>query len=293
MGGRGAPKAVPASPAAFLVLCLPGGVGGGTPTCFEACALHAAGAAAAEAAARPAGVDGGGSGGEGLVSVSSVGFEQLDFSADVDVVVGGNGAEGVSGGNAGNSPNRVVVIGRLRRVSNLSVAGGAFGRALARERGRCVRAGIDKTRGCGYTADCWLGAKAPTLDRLFSCLVGLSWVLPWRKILVSRGRRRSFVNKTSLLIFRWPCPSPRSALEAFQSFFRLLCVLRKHLTKTCDFCVIVPPHLRPWPGQTAGSAAGGGRIHHPAVPACSIYRTYASTADGPNEAVPAAGGVDG
>ena len=143
-GGAGAaPKATaPASPSAFLVLQLPGGVGGGTPACFEACALHA-GCAAARSATTAAAADR-----TGLVSVSSAGFEQLDFSADVDVMVrgsdnkeggrrGGGGRDGGSGGGGGGSgANRAVVIGRLRRVSNLSAAGGAFARALARERGR-------------------------------------------------------------------------------------------------------------------------------------------------------------
>ena len=140
--GGGAPKAVPASPSAFLVLCLPGGVGGGTPTCFEACALHAA-SPAAPAVTRPVGADGG-----GLISVSSVGFELLDFSADVDAVVGGSGTEArrpaaaaaaAAGAGGGSVADRAVVIGKLRRVSSLSAAGGAFGRALARERGRWVR----------------------------------------------------------------------------------------------------------------------------------------------------------
>ncbi|CAM9234275.1 unnamed protein product, partial [Scytosiphon promiscuus] len=54
-GGSGASKASAASPAAFLVLQLPGGVGGGTPSCFEACALPADNAlTSTSAAATPA-----------------------------------------------------------------------------------------------------------------------------------------------------------------------------------------------------------------------------------------------
>lgn len=137
--------AASASPSAFLLLQLPGGIGGGTPTCFEACALHAGGAAARTAATATAAASADGS---GLLSVSFVGFEQLDFSADVDVVLGGmsekdkeggrrRGGGGGGDGSGKGGTNRAVVIGRLRRVSNLSAAGGAFGRALARERGRC------------------------------------------------------------------------------------------------------------------------------------------------------------
>lgn len=126
-GGDGASKATTvaaaASPVAFLVLQLPGGVGGGTPACYEACAVSAAAAPTPTAAG----------GGVGGMRVSSVGFEQLDFSADVDVSVGGGGREGGAAGGA----NRAVVIARLRRVSSLTAAGGAFGRALARARGRC------------------------------------------------------------------------------------------------------------------------------------------------------------
>ncbi|CAN0286921.1 unnamed protein product, partial [Ectocarpus fasciculatus] len=121
-----AAAAAAASPVAFLVLQLPGGVGGGTPACYEACAVSAG--------ATPTAAGGGG------LRVSSVGFEQLDFSADVDVSVGGGGREGgaaaAAGGGGASSTNRAVVIARLRRVSSLTTAGGAFGRALARARGR-------------------------------------------------------------------------------------------------------------------------------------------------------------
>ena len=123
--------AAAASPAAFLVLQLPGGVGGGTPACYEACAVHSAAAGGATPTAAREG------GGEGGMRVSSVGFEQLDFSADVDVMVGGTDGGGRGAAGAGASANRAVVIARLRRVSNLTAAGGAFGRALARARGRC------------------------------------------------------------------------------------------------------------------------------------------------------------
>ncbi|CBN79741.1 expressed unknown protein [Ectocarpus siliculosus] len=129
-GGSGASKsttaaaaAAAASPVAFLVLQLPGGVGGGTPGCYEACAVSAS-------AATPTAAGGGG------MRVASVGFEQLDFSADVDVSVGGGGREGGATGGGASSANRAVVIARLRRVSSLTAAGGAFGRALARARGR-------------------------------------------------------------------------------------------------------------------------------------------------------------
>ncbi|CAM9275034.1 unnamed protein product [Ectocarpus sp. 6 AP-2014] len=126
-GGGGPSKAIAAaaaaSPVAFLVLQLPGGVGGGTPACYEACAISAS-------AATPT------AGGGGGMHVASVGFEQLDFSADVDVSVGGGGREGGATGGGASSANRAVVIARLRRVSSLTAAGGAFGRALARARGR-------------------------------------------------------------------------------------------------------------------------------------------------------------
>lgn len=127
-GGGGASKATTAaaaaaSPAAFLVMQLPGGVGGGKPACYEACAVSAAATPTA--------------GGARGIRVSSVGFEQLDFSADVDVSVGGRGRQGGVAGGGASSANRAVVIARLRRVSALTAAGGAFGRALARTRGRC------------------------------------------------------------------------------------------------------------------------------------------------------------
>lgn len=128
--------AAAASPAAFLLLHLTGGVGGGAPTCFEGCALDPSGGCGS-AAAEPA------ADGKGGARVSPFGFELLDFSADVDVTVGGKdagiGGREDGGGGGSRNANRPVVIGRLRRVSNLSAAGGAFGRALARARGRWAR----------------------------------------------------------------------------------------------------------------------------------------------------------
>lgn len=101
----------------FLVLHVVGGVSGGAPRFFEGSATGSS--------------DGSGSGSK-TNSVASAGFEQLDFSADVDVVVaeerdtreGGakmrEGREGkvIGGSGGGRSLERVVVIGRLRRVSN-------------------------------------------------------------------------------------------------------------------------------------------------------------------------------
>lgn len=107
--------AAPASPDRFLVLQLLGGVRGGTPIVFEASTT-------------------GSDGNSGRAATVSAGFEQLDFSADVDVVVRGNfpgggasrgaeaggrgGKEEGNGGKSGGSGGRTVVIGRLRRVSN-------------------------------------------------------------------------------------------------------------------------------------------------------------------------------
>lgn len=112
----GSPPAA-ASAGAFLVLHLLGGVSGGTPSFFEGSAT---------------GPDGHGS----RAGAASAGFEQLDFSADVDVVVkeegmvveGGrkrrgremSGAGGSSSGSSGGG--RTVVIGRLRRVSDPAFA---------------------------------------------------------------------------------------------------------------------------------------------------------------------------
>lgn len=121
------------------MLQLPGGVDGGKPAFFEACALHHNGedgkAASTTAAASTAGASG-----RGGLDISNVGFEQLDFSADVDVTVGaedGGVRGGVSGGQGrpeiGGSP--AVVIGKLRRVSNVSYAR-PFGRALEEMKGR-------------------------------------------------------------------------------------------------------------------------------------------------------------
>lgn len=129
--GGGTPRAA-ASPAAFLVLHLPGGVDGGRPAFFDACALHNGKTAWAA--------------GRGL-DVASTGFEQLDFSADVDVVLGDGGSASVREGGGrgragrrgerggGGAANRAVVIGTLRRVSIPSFAG-PFGRALEATRGR-------------------------------------------------------------------------------------------------------------------------------------------------------------
>ena len=84
---------------------------------YEACAIHSRGKSSTAANVnRSTGLD-----------LSSCGFEQFDFSADVDVhvdgeqegtgrrVAGGNGKP--RGGEKGRG-NGAVVIGRLRRVSN-------------------------------------------------------------------------------------------------------------------------------------------------------------------------------
>ena len=144
-GGGGGASRPAATPGSFLVLHLPGGVDGGTPAFFEACALSNGKAASATV-------------GRGL-DVRSAGFEQLDFSADIDVAVGGGGTgedgggepgggrrgggrEGAGGGGGGSgggggddSANRAIVIGRLRRVLKPSLAE-PFGRALDEAMGR-------------------------------------------------------------------------------------------------------------------------------------------------------------
>lgn len=121
-----------ASDTAFLVLHLPGGVSGGTPNFFEASALCSDGHGTRVV----------GRGGQAASSVA--GFEQLDFSADVDVTVEygdvfagqgeGKGQGGGGGGGSGRG-NKAVVIGRLRRVSSPAFAE-PFRRA--QESRRCV-----------------------------------------------------------------------------------------------------------------------------------------------------------
>lgn len=117
----GASPSSASSPAAFLVLHLTGGISGGVPAFFEASAVATDGS---RAVSRGGGARGGGAVRTGLIP----GFEQLDFSASVDVVVGEGRADAGGDGEAGrrrtrqrareSGSNRTLVIGRLRRVSN-------------------------------------------------------------------------------------------------------------------------------------------------------------------------------
>ena len=130
-GGGGRSKAAVGTDA-FLVLQLHGGGNGTPPTFYEARATHSDDRSSIALAGAP-GWD-----------ASSSGFEQLDFSADVDVDVEpwGESRRGVGvGGNGrirsrrkGNA-DRVVVIGRLRSVSNPLFAE-PFSRALEDVQGR-------------------------------------------------------------------------------------------------------------------------------------------------------------
>lgn len=87
---------------------------------YEACAIHNSGKSSTATVKTNA------NGATGL-DLSSFGFEQLDFSADVDVNVdveresGGRRVAGYNGRPRGGEKGRgngAVVIGRLRRVSN-------------------------------------------------------------------------------------------------------------------------------------------------------------------------------
>lgn len=111
--------------AVFLLLHLPGGISGGAPTCFEVSPVANDGTRmpGRGGSRRPTGF---------RVTDVAGAFEQLDFSANVDVAVEGSGGGGaeetVNEGrgrsargearHGGDKGSRALVIGRLRRVSN-------------------------------------------------------------------------------------------------------------------------------------------------------------------------------
>lgn len=133
-GGGGARAssrpAAAAGPAAFLVLRIPGGINGGAPAFFEACALPNGDGDGDRSDGDGSDAEAAAAAGRGLHACRVGRFEQLDFAADVDVTVGGReggrGGEGGrrrgGGGGGGANADRAVVIGRLRRVSNPSFA---------------------------------------------------------------------------------------------------------------------------------------------------------------------------
>lgn len=134
IGGSGKRNKEAASVDAFLVLQLQGGVNGGPPMFYEACAIHNSGKSSTAVNAN----------GETGLDLSSCGFEQLDFSADVDVNVDveqegpGRRVAGVNGKPRGGEKGRgngAVVIGRLRRVSNPLFAE-PFRNAIGNSQGR-------------------------------------------------------------------------------------------------------------------------------------------------------------
>lgn len=228
---RGATKAPPASPAAFLVLQLPGGVGGGTPSCYEACALHAGNATGPSTA-----------GGSERLTVSSVGFEQLDFSADVDVTLGGL-RDGEDGGHGkGGGADRTAVIGRLRRVSGLSAAGGSFGRALVRARGRCIKRLFFGGWGC----DCGviLGGAEQMVLRVDGS-----------------GDGKPFTDAFSFAI-RGPALSTRFPSR------------RTHTRGSTLPFLSLPLFSPPWLWQITSGTAGGEGRHRPPVPSRTLHRSH-------------------
>lgn len=121
-----------ASPESFLVLHVQGGVDGGPAVFFQASAVHAGKT--------------GSSGGRSGLDISSLGFEQLDFTTDIDAAVSSQGV-GKDGGGMGvgtsgsrdqgrrDQQSRPVVIGKMRTVSNETFAT-PFARALEERRRR-------------------------------------------------------------------------------------------------------------------------------------------------------------